>query len=345
MKTLKVDLHSDTQSKPTIAMREAMYAAPVGDEQRGEDPTTRSLECKVAELFGKEDAVFLPSGTMCNEIAYRVHCEAGDEIIADKTSHALHFEAGAPAALSGVMIRPIEGNRGIFTPQQVKNAIRKRSRHHPRSRLLSVENSANLGGGTVWPLDQIVAVCDCAHEVGLKTHLDGARLLNATIVSGTSPRDYCAGFDSAWLDLSKGLGAPMGGVLCGSSNFIDRAWNFKHQFGGAMRQSGIVAAAGIYALDHHVHRLVEDHNNARLFAEMLTDIPEIDIKPEEVETNMVYFDVLKTGSTAAELSNRLLEGGVRISPMGDYKLRAVTYIDISHDDILFAAKTVSESLI
>jgi len=341
---IQVDLHSDTQSRPSGAMREAMCTAEVGDEQRGEDPTTRALERKVADLMGMEDAVFLPSGTMCNEIAYRVHCEHGDEIIVDASGHALHFEVGAPAALAGAMIRPLDGERGIFTAEQVKSAIRPANRHHPRSRLLSVENTANLGGGAVWPLEQIRAVCDVAHEAGLCTHLDGARLLNAVVASGVDATDFCAGFDSAWLDLSKGLGAPVGGVLCGSADFIDRAWRFKHQFGGALRQSGIVAAAGIYALDHHVERLVEDHRNATLLARRLADVPGVGIDVNEVETNMVYFDVSETGSSAAQVSACLLDEGVRISPMGEYRMRAVTYLDISEADVVRAGEVVARVL-
>jgi len=325
-------------------MREYMVDAEVGDEQRGEDPTTTALQNRVAELLGKEAAVFLPSGTMCNEIAYRVHCGTGDEIILDKTGHALHFEAGGPAALSGVMTRALDGERGIFTPEQVAAAIRPINRHLPLSKLLSVENTANLGGGAVWPLQQIRAVCEVAHANGLATHMDGARLPNAVIASATSAKAFAEPFDSAWIDLSKGLGAPVGGVLTGSAEFIERAWRFKHQFGGAMRQSGIIAAAGLYALEHQFERLREDHDNAKRLANALVDIPGIVIDVATIETNMVYFDVEQTGLSAAKVSELLGERGVRIGALGPMTMRAVTYLDVDAADVDFAARSLREVL-
>ena len=338
----RIDLYSDTQTRPTPGMRRAMADAEVGDEQRGEDPTVNRLTQKVSELLGKEAAVFLPSGTMCNEIAYRVHCETGDEIILDKTSHALHFETGAPAALAGAMTRPVDGNRGIFTGEQVTAAIRRPSRHHPCSRLLSVENTSNLGGGAVWPIERIRDVTTVAREHGLASHMDGARLLNAVVASGTSATDYAAPFDSVWIDLSKGLGAPVGGVLAGSSEFIDRAWRFKHQFGGAMRQSGIIAAAGVYALDKHVGRLADDHANARQFAQALAQIPGIGIDPDEVETNMVYFEIPANGLDARQVAERLLERGVRIGAVERYRMRAVTHLDVDRAGVEEAADVLRE---
>jgi threonine aldolase len=325
-------------------MREYMMRADVGDEQRGEDPTTNALVEKVAELLGKEAAVYLPSGTLCNEIAYRVHCEAGDEIILDKTSHALHFETGGPAALSGVMTRPLDGERGIFSSEQVRGAIRPGDRHSPRSRLLSVENTANLGGGTIWPLECIQNVVAVAREQGLKAHLDGARLLNAVVASSISPKDYAAPFDSVWIDLSKGLGAPIGAVLAGTAPFIERAWRFKHQFGGAMRQSGIIAAAGIYALDHHLDRLADDHANARRLAQDLAQIPGIEIDPASVQTNMVYFNVDKTGVSASEVAAGLLDHGVRIGPVDEATMRAVTHLDVDAEGIAAAGSALREVL-
>lgn len=341
---LKVDLYSDTQSRPSRAMREYMTDAEVGDEQRGEDPTTTHLQERVAELLGMEAAVFLPSGTMCNEIAYRVHCGTGDEIILDKTGHALHFEAGGPAALSGVMTRALDGERGIFTPEQVVDAIRPINHHQPLSRLLSVENTSNLGGGAVWPLGRVQDVCAIAHEHSLATHMDGARLPNAVIASGVSAREFAKTFDSAWIDLSKGLGAPVGGVLAGSAQFIDRAWRFKHQFGGAMRQSGMIAAAGVYALDHNFERLQEDHDNAKCLAAALAEIPGISIDVATIETNMVYFEVGQTGLSAARVSELLLERGVRIGAIGPTMMRAVTYLDVGLADVEFAARTLREIL-
>ena len=337
MNQLRVDLYSDTQSRPTAEMRRFMLDAQVGDEQRGEDPSVRRLCDMVAQLLGKQDAVFLPSGTMCNEIAYRVHCEPGDEIIVDKTGHALHFESGAPAALSGVMTRPLDGVRGIFDADQVRAAIRKPGRHDPRSRLLSVENTSNLGGGTVWPLERIREVVAAAREAGLRAHLDGARLMNAVVASGVTAREFAAPFDSAWVCLTKGLGAPVGAVLAGSSEFIDRAWRFKHQFGGAMRQAGIIAAAGIYALENHVDRLAEDHANARHFAERIAEIPGIRVELDAVQTNMVYFDTSESGISAPEVSERLRALGVRIGDIDDSTMRAVTHIDVSREDVETAA--------
>ncbi len=325
---ITVDLYSDTVSRPTQAMRHAMAEAEVGNEQAGEDPTVNRLCQMAAELLGKEAALYLPSGTMCNEIAYRVHCEAGDEIILDKSGHALHFETGGPAALSGVMMRTMDGVRGMFTADQVHQSVHPISRHAPRTRLLSVENTANLGGGAVWPLDQIKAVTSAAREHDLKCHLDGARLLNAVVASGVSARDYAASFDSVWVDLSKGLGCPVGAVMAGSAEFIDRAWRFKHQFGGAMRQAGIIAAAGVYALDHHVARLADDHANAKHLAQGLAQLPGIKLDVSEIETNMVYFDVSESGMRAAEVAIGLRQHGVRIGPMGENLMRAVTHIDV-----------------
>ena len=337
----RIDLFSDTQTRPTPEMRHAMAGAEVGDEQRGEDPTVNRLTQKVSELLGKEAAMFLPSGTMCNEIAYRVHCATGDEIILDKTGHPLNFESGAPAALAGAMTRPLDGTRGIFTGGQVAAAVRQPSRYHPRSRLLSVENTSNLGGGAVWPIERIRDVTDVARAQGLATHMDGARLLNAVVASGTSASDYADPFDSVWIDLSKGLGAPVGAVLAGSREFIDRAWRFKHQFGGAMRQAGIIAAAGVYALDEHVGRLADDHANAQRFAQELTRIAGIRIDPDEVETNMVYFEVPESGLDAWQVAERLLERGVRIGAMDRYRMRAVTHLDVDRAAVEEAAEELN----
>jgi threonine aldolase len=337
---IEVDLYSDTVSRPSADMRQAMANAEVGNEQAGEDPTVNRLCAMVAELLGMEDALFLPSGTMCNEIAYRVHTEPGDEIILDKSSHALHFETGGPAALSGVMTRTMDGVRGIFTADQVHEAVHPVGRHQPRSRLLSVENTANMGGGTIWPMDQINAVTAAAREHDMFCHLDGARLLNAVVAAGVPASDFAGPFDSAWIDLSKGLGCPVGGVLAGSAGFVDRAWRFKHQFGGAMRQAGIIAAAGVYALEHNVDRMAEDHGNAKRLATGLAQLPGIALDVSEIETNMVYFDVSETGMTAAEVGEGLRQSGVRIGPMGPYLMRAVTHLDVGEADIDRAIEAV-----
>lgn len=342
MTDILIDLYSDTVTRPTAGMRRFMAAAEVGNEQAGEDPTVNALCERVAGLLGKEAAVYLPSGTMCNEVAYRVHCRPGDEIIVDKTGHALHFETGAPAALSGAMARPLDGARGIFTAEQVHAAVRAPGRHHPRSRVLSVENTSNLGGGTVWPLARIREVTAAAHEHGVATHLDGARLMNAVVAGGGSARDYAAPFDSAWIDFSKGLGAPVGAVLAGSAAFIDEAWRWKHQFGGAMRQAGIIAAGCLYALDHHVERLAEDHANAQALARGLADIPGVALDPSEVETNLVYFEVAGTGMNARAIHESLLRHGVRIGHMGGTTMRAVTHLDVDRAGVDTAVRAMQE---
>jgi threonine aldolase len=339
-----IDLYSDTHSKPTAAMRRAMAEAEVGDEQQGADPTTNRLQDRAAELLGKEAALFLPSGTMCNQIAYRVWCQPGDEIILDKTGHTIHSETGGPAALSGAMVRPLDGERGIFTGRQVLDAVRPSSRHAPRSAVVSVENTCNGGGGSLWPIERVGEVTDAARDHGLKCHMDGARLLNAVVASGVSAADFAAPFDSCWIDLSKGLGCPVGAVLAGSRGFIDRAWRFKHQFGGAMRQSGIIAAAGLHALDHHVERLAEDHANARRFAALIAHIPGLSLVFPETETNMVYFDLADSGRSAAQVAEALLDRGVHIGVNGATTLRAVTHLDVSPEMVEQAAATLAEVL-
>jgi threonine aldolase len=327
---IDVDLYSDTVTRPTDEMRRFMCAAEVGDEQKGEDPTVNLLTEMVADLLGKEAAVFLPSGTMCNEISLRVHCRPGDEMLAHRTAHPIHFEAGGPAALAGVNVRPLDGARGIYGAEAAEAGIRPANRHAPRSRLLWVEQTSNLGGGSVWPLATIQAVTDVARSHSLATHLDGARLLNAVVASGISAREYAAPFDSAWIDFTKGLGAPVGAALAGSGEFIQDVWRLKQQMGGAMRQAGIIAAAGVYALRHNVERLAEDHANARRLAEALAQLPGVALDPASVETNIVLFDL--TGELdAASFVERLLAHGVRMGAMGPRTVRAVTHLDVSSD--------------
>jgi threonine aldolase len=337
MQANRIDLYSDTQSRPTDAMRKAMAEAPVGDEQRGEDPSVNQLCAMTAELLGKEAAVFLPSGTMCNEIAILLHCRPGDEIIADQTAHIINSEAGGPAAFAGAMLRPLAGERGIYTADQAEAALRDKGRHTPNSRMIEVEQTSNFGGGTVWPLAAIEAVAEVAKCHDLALHMDGARLLNAVVASGVAARDYAAPFDSLWIDLSKGLGCPVGAVLAGSSPFIDQAWQWKHRMGGAMRQAGIIAAAGVHALEHHVDRLAEDNGNARHFADLIAEVPGITIDPETVETNIVFFDVAEAEQSAPQIAEGLAGHGVRIGPMGENTMRAVTHIDVDRAMIEEAA--------
>ncbi len=339
-----IDLFSDTRTKPTAAMRRAMAEAECDDEQAGLDPTVNALCARVAELLGKPAAVYLPSGTMCNEIAYRVHCRPGDEIILDRTAHGIIAEAGGPAALAGAMMHPVDGARGQFTAEQVAAAIRGGSRYEPISRLVSIEQTSNWGGGSVWPIEQLRAVCDVAHERGLATHMDGARLMNAVVASGVSADQQAAPFDSVWLDFSKGLGAPIGAVLAGSAEFIEQAWRLKQQMGGAMRQAGIIAAACLHSLDHHVERLADDHVNARRLAEGLADLPQVRIQPALVETNIVFFDLTPAAPSARMVAARLQERGVRIGAMGERRMRAVTHLGISSEAIEAALMALTEVL-
>jgi threonine aldolase len=340
-----VDLFSDTLTKPSPAMRQAMAEAEVGDEQKFEDPTTNRLQEMVAALVGHQAAVFLPSGTMCNEIAFAVHCDAGDEVILDATAHPLTSEAGGPAVISRALLRPIAGKRGIFTAGDVAAALRPSMRHAPVSRLVSVEQTSNFGGGSCWSLDQVRAVTDLAHEHGLSTHCDGARLLNAVVATGTPAQDFGRCFDSIWLDLSKGLGAPVGAVLAGPAEFIERAWKWKQRLGGAMRQSGVIAAAGIYALEHNVDRLAEDHANARAFAEGIAGLPGIGLDPATVETNIVIFDVGSTRQSATAIADRTLaEHGVRLCPLSPTVIRAVTHLDAGRAGIDAAIEALTSVL-
>jgi threonine aldolase len=293
-----INLYSDTQSQPTPAMRQAMAEAEVGDEQRRADPSVNALCERVAALLGKEAAVFLPSGTMCNEIAILLHCRPGEEVICERDCHLIVAEGGAPAALAGVMMYQIDGERGIFTAEQVRAATRAKSRYAPRSRLVSVEQTSNGGGGSVWPLTTLETVAEVARQAGLALHMDGARLMNAAVASGIAAADFARPFDTVWIDLSKGLGCPVGGVLAGSTVLIEEAWIWKQRLGGAMRQAGIVAAAGLYALDHNVERLAEDHTNAKIFAEAIAGLPGLALDPAAIETNLVYFDVTAPGLDA-----------------------------------------------
>lgn len=321
------DFYSDTKTKPTRAMREAMLDAPVGDEQKSEDPTTSLLCDRVADLLGKEAAVFLPSGTMCNEIALRVHTSPGDEVICERSCHIVNFEGGAPAALSGVMIHTLDGLNGIFEPEQVKQAIRPKSRYMPPSRLLCVEQTANLGGGTVWPLETLTAVALTAKDAGLSTHMDGARLMNAVVRSGVAARDWAGEYDSCWIDFTKGLGAPVGAVLAGSHDFIEAAWRVKQQIGGAMRQSGVIAAMCLHALDNHVERLADDHALARSIVDRISAYPGIDtVLP--VETNIIIFDLAPNVPDASALVDLLEKDGVLVGVFGPRRIRVVTHLDV-----------------
>lgn len=324
-----INLYSDTQTRPTAAMRAAMAGAEVGDEQRRSDPTTTELEERVADLLGHEAAVFLPSGTMCNQIALRLHARpGGDELLLDATAHPIIAEAGGPAQQAGLMIRALDGDGGIFSGRQVEAALRPTGdRYLPRSRVVSVEQTTNVAGGRVWPLDTIRDVLDVARDNGLRTHLDGARLMNAVVASGVSAADYASGFDTAWLDFTKGLGTPVGAVLCGSGELIEEAWRWKQMVGGSLRQSGILSAACLLALDEHVDRLADDHENARVLAAGLRDLGlELLCEPE---TNIVIAFV----DDAPALTDRLADEGVDVSAVGPDRVRCVTHLDVDRAGI------------
>jgi len=330
---ININLYSDTQTKPTQEMLKALSSAEVGDEQHRKDPTVNQLCRKTAALMGKEDAMFLPSGTMCNQIAILVHCSPGDEIIADKTAHILISESGGPAALAGALIYPLEGENGIFNAVQVNESVRGSSLHVPRSRLVVVEQTSNQGGGTIWPLERLKEIRDTALNHDLKLHMDGARLMNASVATGVSASDYANNVDSVWLDLTKGLGCPVGAVLAGSNDFISEAWRWKHRLGGALRQAGILAAAGIWALDHHVDRLAQDHDNAKIMAQRISEIPGMKINFSTIQSNLVFFDVSETGKDAKQLSEELQNQGVWIGALNQKVMRAVTHLDVSLSQI------------
>ncbi len=336
-----INLYSDTQTQPSEGMRQAMANAPVGDEQRGQDPTVTALCDEVAGLLGKEAAVFLPSGSMCNQIAVRLHIRPlGDEMYLGRLAHPITAEAGGAAAISGAMVMPLEGDGGMFDGETLRAQMRDPSdRHEPRSRLVMVEQTTNLGGGRVWPLEQIEEVLGVANDFGLRTHLDGARLLNAVVASGVSAADYASGFETAWIDFSKGLGAPIGACLAGSDELIEEAWRYKQMFGGSMRQAGIVAAGARYGLQHNVERLAEDNANARFLAEGLAEIDGVEIDPTTVETNIVIFDV----ADAADLHDKLLAAGVETSLL-EGRVRMVTHLDVDRAGIETALAAVKTAL-
>lgn len=339
---MMINLYSDTQSLPTEGMREAIARAEVGDEQKGQDRSVTRLIEKVAHALGKQTGMFLPSGTMCNAVAAATHCGRGEAVIAESGAHIVRYESGGLATFAGAMLEPIAGTDGKFTGAQVLEAASPGSRYTPRTTLMCVEQSCNLAGGTVWSMDQLEDVVDAAQSVGLRTHMDGARLFNAAVSTGIPASALCAGFDSVWVDFTKGLGAPFGAVLCGTEEFIERAWVWKHRFGGAMRQAGFMAAGCLYALEHQVDRLVQDHRHAQLLNEKLSAIDGIVVRYASVQTNIVYFDFsAEMPRSAPDFLKRCEERGLRLGRVGQ-GFRAVTYLDISKADVLRAADIVAD---
>lgn len=333
---MAISLFSDTGTRPTAAMRAAMAAAEVGDEQEGQDPTVNRLQARVADLLGTEAALWFPSGTMCNLVAVKVHTRPGDVVVAEAQAHIVRAESGGAALASGVLIEPIRTARGIFTAAELAAAF---DRVHTvpapwgaPAGLVCVEQTHNLGGGSVWPLAALDAVAGRARQQGVPLHMDGARLLNACAASGVPPPAFAARVDSLWIDFTKGLGAPIGAVLAGGRNFIHRARRYKQLFGGGMRQAGIAAAGCLHALDHHVERLAEDHTHARRLARGLAAVDGIELCTPEPETNLVFFDARGLGVSNAAFLEKLAAAGVRMGSVGG-SIRAVTHLDVSRADI------------
>jgi threonine aldolase len=365
-----IDLRSDTVTKPTPEMRRAMAEAEVGDDVFGDDPTVNRLQEKVADLLGKDAAIYVPSGSMANQTSIRSQTQPGDEIICHADSHIYHYEAGAPAGLSGCSLRLLPGERGLFTAEDVRAAVRSTDSHFPQSRLIIVENTHNRGGGTIWPVERIAAIRNVADEFGLRMHLDGARLLNACVATGKKPTDYTKYFDTVSICFSKGLGAPVGSAVASDKETIRRVHRFRKMFGGGMRQAGIIAAGALYALQHNIERLADDHANAKRLALALADMPGLSIDPDTVETNIVYFEVESlpasiakaevartsattaarstTGPPAATPAKFLCDGlkaeGVWILPVGPKRIRAVTHLDVTEADIDAAIETFRTTL-
>ena len=339
-----IDLRSDTVTKPTPAMRKAMAEAEVGDDVFGEDPTVNALQEKVADILGKEASIFVPSGTMANQLAIKSHTQPGDEVIIEATAHTYNFEGGASAALSGIQFYCLRGSRGILEASQIEEAIRPDDHHFPVTRLICLENTHNRGGGSIYPIENISQISRFAKSKGLLLHLDGARLWNASVASGIKPREYARWADSVSVCLSKGLGAPIGSLVAGTKTFIDRVHRFRKMFGGGMRQAGIIAAAGIYALDHHIDRLKEDHQHAKRLALGLKEIKGVSIEPEEVETNILIFDVAETKMTPTQIRDEMKKEGILIHAVGKTQIRLVTHLDVSKEDIEAALKAFRKVL-
>ena len=337
---VRINLYSDTQTRPSLAMKEAMMAAETGDEQGGSDPTVWDLCDRTAALLGKEAAMFLPSGTMCNQVAIATHCRPGDEILAHEDAHIQSSEAGAPGAISGVMIRGLPGARGIFSPIPCGRRSGRCRATHRRSDWWRWSRPPTRAAAHAGRWQELHAVAEVAHQHGMKVHMDGARVLNAAVALGVAASDVVADCDTVWLDFTKGLGAPLGAVLAGPKDFIGEAWRWKQRLGGSMRQGGMNAAACIYALQHNIDRLAEDHANAAALARGLAQVPGITV--ETPETNLVFFDISGTGLTAAELAGRLRPLGMTVSVSDTFRCRACTHLDVSAEQIQEAVDIIRQ---
>jgi threonine aldolase len=339
-----IDLRSDTVTRPTSGMRAAMHAAEVGDDVFHEDPTVIRLEEWVAGLLGKEAALFVPSGTMSNQIGVKAHTQPGDELLCDVNCHIYNYEAGGPAILSGVTCHALDGDYGILDVTQLEDKIRPDDDHQVRTRLVCLENTHNRGGGRIYPIEKIQAIRAWARQNGLILHLDGARLWNAIVATGISAKQWGELFDSVSVCFSKGLGAPVGSALAGPREFVKRARRIRKLFGGGMRQAGVLAAAALYALDHHVERLAEDHRNAQVIAKAVADTPGMRLVPPEVETNLIWFRVEHELGTAKEVAAALKERGVLVHAAGPQTLRACTHLDVSAAQAKRAAEILHHAL-
>lgn len=337
-----VELRSDTFTKPTPAMLEAMMSAEVGDDMVREDPTVNRLEAMMAAKLGKEAAVFCCSGTQSNQMGLWANCQRGDEVLIEASGHIANYESGAPSIISGVSIRRLSGDSGRLELEQLANQIRRGDDHFAPTTLLCLENSTNLGGGRTYPLEQLERVCSWAHENGLRTHLDGARLFNACIARGYSAADVAVHFDTVSICFSKGLGCPMGSVLCGSDELITRARRARKVMGGSLRQAGIIAGGMIYAIENHIERLADDHRRARQFATEISKIPSLTIDLDAVETNLVFFTVDPSLMTAMELQNRLAVQGVKLYSISGNRLRACFHLDVDDSDVTQAVSAVRQ---
>jgi threonine aldolase len=342
--TAEINLYSDTVTKPTPGMYRAICEAELGDDMSGEDPSVNLLEARMAEWFGKEAAVLGCSGTQTNQMGLRAHCDPGDELLIERTGHIANYEAGSPAVLSGITCRTLIGEAGMLDVPVVEGMIRANDQHLCRTRLLCVENTTNLGGGRAYPLAQLQRLKQWAAGNNLKVHMDGARFFNALAAKGYSAREVADCLDTVSLCFSKGLGCPMGSILIGSREEIARARRARKQFGGALRQAGIIAGAALYALDHHVDRLNEDHANARLFAERIAGIEGLKINLEDVETNLVFFEIDPEIGTADDLAARMKTRGVRLGALGRHLLRGCTHLDVSREQVLEAANRLAECI-
>ncbi len=338
----KIDLRSDTVTLPTDEMREAMNNAEVGDDVYQEDPTINRLEELAAKKLGKEAALFVPSGTMGNLIAVLTHCQRGDEVVLEMDSHIYYYEVGGMSAVAGVIPRLIAGDKGILDPQDIKRALREENLHYPKTTLICVENTHNRAGGTIIPPEIIEEICQLGHERNIQVHLDGARIFNAAVALNIEPALLTKNVDSVMFCLSKGLSAPVGSILAGSKEFIQRARKNRKMLGGGMRQAGILAAAGIIAIENMVERLEEDHKNARILGEGLADIGGIKVDLKTIQTNMVYFDLNKSGMDTYQFLPKLAEYNILGSPQPPAKVRLVTHYGINEDDIYATIKAIKE---